>query len=67
MGTSPGLMLGGIPYHDKLRLRPVIIHTVVSGKAVNDVHVVPQRLSVLLGYEHRSDLSPAGADPRQIF
>ena len=45
----------------------LVTHTVVSGKAVNYVHVVPQRLSVLLGYKHRSDLSPAGADPRQIL
>ena len=67
VGRSLGPMLEGIPYHEKVRFRPLIMHTVVSGKAVNDVHVVPQRLSVLLGYEHRSDLSPAGADPRQIL
>ena len=45
----------------------LLLHTVVSGKAVNDVHVVPQCLSIIFGYEHRSDLSPAGADPRQIL
>ena len=39
----------------------------VGGKAVNDVHVVPERLLVVTGDEAGPDLCPAGADPTSVL
>lgn len=40
--------------------------TVICGKAVDDVHVVPERLPVVCGDEAGSHLAASGADARQV-
>ena len=41
--------------------------TVISGETVDDVHVFPERLAVLLGDEGGSDLAAARPDAAQIL
>ena len=41
--------------------------TVIGGKAVNDVQVLPESILVLLGAENRSHLRSSLADPRDVI